>query len=260
VDHLRILGFAACEHDTCAVGGPLEPTCSTCAAQVCAFDPECCTVAWTATCVEESEALCGNTCSICGNGTCEPGETQTSCPQDCTPPCAHEICDPGAALDQSCNTCAGTVCGADPFCCSVFWDRICVQESEGLCGEVCQGCSHDFCVAGEPLAGDCDPCATSVCAADPYCCTTGWDSRCVQESADTCNLTCTVCSHSLCSQGTPLETSCDPCAGSVCAADPYCCNNTWDQRCIDEAQTTCGLSCITERTAGSPLPPVERAR
>jgi hypothetical protein len=260
IDHLRIFGFAACAHDACAVGDALEPTCSTCAADVCAFDPACCTVAWTATCVEESETLCGNTCSTCGNGSCEPGETQTGCPQDCTPPCAHEVCDPGAALDQACNTCAGTVCGADPFCCSVFWDRICVQESESLCGEVCEGCSHDFCVAGEPLAGDCDPCATSVCAADPYCCTTGWDSRCVQESADTCKLTCTVCSHSPCNQGTALETSCDPCVGSVCAADPYCCNNTWDQRCIDNAQTTCGLSCITERTATSPPPPVERAR
>jgi hypothetical protein len=58
-----------------------------------------------------------------------------------------------------------------------------------------------------------------------------------------------VCTHSLCSQGNPLETSCDPCVGQVCASDPYCCNNTWDQRCIDEAQTTCGLQCLIDRQA-----------
>jgi hypothetical protein len=122
-------------------------------------------------------------------------------------------------------------------------------------GTVCEGCAHDACNAGDPLASTCDSCATSVCAADPYCCTTGWDSRCVQEAANGCGLACTVCTHSLCSQGTPLETTCDPCAGAVCAADPYCCNNTWDQRCIDESQTTCGLTCATERSTGAPRTP-----
>jgi len=249
-DHIRVFGtpLAACAHDLCVIGPPLDPTCSACVAATCAVDAACCTSEWDAFCVAEAQTVCGTTCETCGNGTCDAGETPTSCPQDCTPPaCAHDVCDPGVPLDQACDSCATTVCGADPFCCTVFWDRVCVQESETLCGKVCEGCAHDECNVGDPLAADCDACATSVCAADPFCCTSAWDSRCVQEAANGCGLTCQVCSHSLCSQGTALETGCDPCVTSVCAADPYCCNNTWDQRCIDDAQTTCGLQCAQFR-------------
>jgi hypothetical protein len=258
LDHLRIVGSETCAHSLCTTGGPLDPTCSTCVASVCAFDSFCCAVAWDSICVNEAKATCGITCPVCGNGTCEPGETPANCPQDCTPPCAHDVCDPGVPLEPACDTCATNVCATDPFCCTVFWDRICVQEAETVCGKVCQGCAHDFCAVGGPLANNCDTCATNVCNADPFCCTTGWDSRCVQEAADTCMLTCAVCSHSLCNQGTPLESSCDPCVTAVCAADPYCCNNTWDQRCIDESVTTCGLQCAIERSAISQ--PGERRR
>ncbi|HEU4728950.1 MAG TPA: hypothetical protein VFT22_13695 [Kofleriaceae bacterium] len=247
LDHLRIIGSNSCAHGLCEAGGPLDTACSPCTASVCAFDAFCCTVSWDDVCVQESEQTCGTVCTTCGNGVCEAGETPGNCPQDCTPPCAHDVCDPGAPLDQACDTCAGSVCGTDPFCCTVFWDRICVQESESLCGKNCEGCAHDFCNVGDPLASNCDACATSVCAADPFCCTTAWDSRCVQEAASGCGLACAVCSHSLCSQGTPLETGCDPCVTAICAADPYCCNNTWDERCVDATQTTCGLTCSNFR-------------
>ncbi len=247
VDNLRILGSDSCAHGLCFPGGPLEPTCSTCVETVCAADAFCCTVAWDQACVNEAQSMCGTTCATCGNGTCEAGETPTTCPQDCQPDCAHDVCDPGVPLEPACDSCAATVCAADAFCCTTFWDRICVQESETLCGKQCDGCSHDFCNVGDPLAQDCDPCAASVCAFDSYCCTTAWDSRCVEEAANTCGLTCETCSHSVCSQGTPLEPSCDPCVTAVCATDPYCCNNTWDQRCIDQAQTTCGVTCSNFR-------------
>lgn len=246
LDHVQLFGSAltTCAHDLCVTGGPLDAGCSDCVAAVCAMDSFCCNVAWDAFCVLEAQTTCGTTCTTCGNGVCEAGETPASCPQDCAPPvCAHDECDPGVALDPACDTCAGDVCGADPFCCTVFWDRICVQESETTCGKVCEGCAHDECAVGEPLVNNCDACTTSTCAADPFCCTTAWDSRCVQEAANGCGLACQVCSHSLCNQGTALETGCDPCVTAVCAADPYCCNNTWDQRCIDDAQTTCGLQC-----------------
>lgn len=259
LDNLRLIGSETCDHSPCVAGTKLDPTCSPCVAQVCAFDSFCCNVAWDSICVNEAKTTCGLTCPVCGNGTCEPGETTTTCPQDCTPPCAHDVCEPGEALDQACDTCATSICAADPFCCTVFWDRVCVEEAETVCGKNCDGCAHDFCAVGDPLENNCDPCAATVCGTDPFCCTTGWDSRCVQEAADACNLTCAICSHSLCTQGTPLESSCDPCVTAVCTTDPYCCSGTWDQRCIDEAETTCGIACVTERTA-LPRPPGEPDR
>ncbi len=247
VDHLRIIGSDACAHGVCFTGPALDPSCSPCVETVCAADAFCCEVEWDSLCVQEAQDLCGATCTTCGNGVCEPGETADSCPADCQPTCAHEVCTPGEALEPACDSCVANVCEADAFCCDVFWDRICVEEAETICGATCDGCAHELCAVGEPLAETCDPCAQTVCDLDPYCCDNAWDSRCVAEAADSCGLSCESCSHDPCSQGTGLEASCDPCVTAVCDADPYCCTNTWDERCIEAAQTTCGLSCVNVR-------------
>jgi hypothetical protein len=52
--------------------------------------------------------------------------------------CAHEVCDQGAALDPTCSSCAGTVCGEDAFCCTQTWDETCVEEAGSLCGTSCE--------------------------------------------------------------------------------------------------------------------------
>jgi V8-like Glu-specific endopeptidase len=52
-----------------------------------------------------------------------------------------------------------------------------------------------------------------------------------------------TCAHSLCSQGTTLKTSCDPCAATICAQDPYCCQTKWDAQCVGEVATICGKTC-----------------
>jgi len=247
VDHVRVIGSDSCAHGLCFTGVALDPTCSPVVQQVCAMDSFCCQIAWDQLCVNEAQQIGGFTCASCGNGVCEPGETPDTCPADCRPACAHELCEPGPVLDPACDSCAATVCTADAFCCNVFWDRVCVDEVETMCGLTCQGCTHDFCAVGDPLANDCDPCAANVCSFDPYCCSVAWDSRCVEEAADSCGLSCAVCSHGVCDQGNALEAGCDPCVGAVCAADPYCCNNTWDERCVTAAQDTCGLSCANFR-------------
>jgi hypothetical protein len=247
LDHIRVIGSDSCAHGLCFTGPALDPTCSECVATVCSFDSYCCTTFWDGICVQEAQDTCGTVCTTCGNGACEAGEDPTNCPQDCQPECAHELCEPGEALDPTCDSCAATVCAADDFCCGTFWDRICVQEVTDLCGITCEGCAHDQCAVGEPLAADCDTCTTDVCSFDPYCCTNAWDSRCVAEAADVCGLSCTVCSHSPCDQGQQLEPSCDPCVDAVCAADPFCCSGTWDERCVEEAGNTCGLACETFR-------------
>lgn len=247
VDHLRIVASDACAHGVCFEGEPLDPTCSPCVADVCAVDAFCCEVAWDGLCVQQAQEICGTTCSTCGNGVCEPGETPESCPSDCQPTCAHGVCEPGVALDPTCDECVATVCAVDDFCCTTFWDRVCVEEAEELCGVQCEGCAHDTCQVGEPLEQGCDPCTQTVCDLDPYCCTTAWDSRCVEQAADTCGLTCETCSHDLCDQGNALEPTCDPCVTAVCEADPFCCTNTWDERCVAAAQETCGLTCADFR-------------
>lgn len=43
-------------------------------------------------------------------------------------------------------------------------------------------CSHDPCVAGEPLWTTCDACVAMICGDyDPSCCSTWWDDGCVTQ-------------------------------------------------------------------------------
>ena len=115
------------------------------------------------------------------------------------------------------------------------------------------------------LAPGCDqPSVQScVCAADPYCCNTHWDSICVGEVE---SLGCGQCNSA--------EPCCDahPNPGCndvgvqecVCDVDPYCCNNQWDSICVDEVDSlgcgTCAPDCVTPQqlnaimTAFEPCP------
>jgi hypothetical protein len=116
-------------------------------------------------------------------------------------------------------------------------------------------CTHGICASGEALVAACDPCATALCAQDPYCCNTVWDATCVGEVPALCGKTCAAtppgggggggaaCAHSTCATGGPLSAACDPCATALCAADPYCCSGTWDATCVGEVATFCGKSC-----------------
>jgi hypothetical protein len=53
----------------------------------------------------------------------------------------------------------------------------------------------------------------------------------------------TTCAHAICTSGTKLVSSCDPCATKVCAADSYCCSTAWDGQCVSEVTSICGKSC-----------------
>jgi hypothetical protein len=52
-----------------------------------------------------------------------------------------------------------------------------------------------------------------------------------------------TCDHDLCDEGSALTASCDSCATTVCAADDYCCNNSWDATCVSEVQEMCAMVC-----------------
>ena len=148
---------------------------------------------------------------VCGDGTCQDTEHCEGCPEDCGP-CQTDCCDahPGKGCDD--KTCEEIVCGQDVFCCNGQWDDICAQDAVQHCS-ICGGgpiCGDGDCDLGEDCQGcpvDCD----GACASD--CCYT----------------------H----PGTGCDT--DPCQDKVCQDDDFCCVEGWDDWCVDQAQTVCGI-------------------
>jgi thermolysin len=112
------------------------------------------------------------------------------------------------------------------------------------------GCVHHKCGTGAALSGSCDPGVATVCAADSYCCNNGWDSQCVAEVRSISNsVQCAEahgsCTHNLCTTGGALVSGCDTasCVDDICAADSFCCNNSWDAYCVAEVASICGKTC-----------------
>ncbi len=203
----------------CATGIALTSGCDPCVTQICAVDSYCCTNDWDSACVDEVQSVCGLACAgACGDGVCGAGEDCNTCPGDCGAcvVCGDGVCD----VTEDCNTCPGD-CGA------------------------CGACAHDKCATGVALTSGCDPCVTQICAVDSYCCTSSWDSVCVDEVLSVCGLSCAggACAHDKCVTGVALTSGCDPCVTQVCAVDDFCCNTDWDSICVDEVLSVCGLSC-----------------
>lgn len=109
------------------------------------------------------------------------------------------------------------------------------------------------CLVPHPTPG-CDnaACCTAVCAIDPFCCSTEWDSSCAIIASAVCDLG----EPGEC--GDPAAGSCfevhangacddDTCCTAVCNADPTCCSQSWDQICVALAEefclTTCSITC-----------------
>ena len=55
---------------------------------------------------------------------------------DC-PSCSHDVCEAGAALQPTCDSCTAAVCSVDPFCCDTLWSEDCVAKVETICGDTC---------------------------------------------------------------------------------------------------------------------------
>jgi len=51
------------------------------------------------------------------------------------------------------------------------------------------------------------------------------------------------CGHAICDSGPALEPTCDPCAAKVAEADSYCRDTFWDEYCVEQVASVCGLSC-----------------
>ena len=122
---------------------------------------------------------------------------------------------------------------------------------DGKCfNEPIPGCGEGPC--GNPSAGSCfqangtpgcddEDCCEQICAADPYCCDTAWDTICANAANTDCNGGGGGGGGDCCiANGSP---GCEDaeCVDQICAADPYCCNTEWDQICADAAITECAV-------------------
>jgi hypothetical protein len=95
----------------------------------------------------------------------------------------------------------------------------------GACVPNCTGktCGDDGC------GGTCGTCSTGQTCTPGGTCMSGGGGG--------------ACTHPICSTGTKLTASCDTCAAEICAADSFCCNNSWDATCVGEVASVCHQSC-----------------
>lgn len=199
-----------------------------CAAAVCAYLPACCTAQWDASCVEIALAICINKESCPSSGACNT---------------AHR--SPGCNDASCCNA----VCSFDPHCCVTEWDQACVIGTATYCrpgnGAFCPCDGGCFAPKTSPGCND-KSCCAAVCFVDPDCCQTQWDGQCASLARDLC------CGIGLC--GDPCNKSClvvhpEPncdnayCCEAVCAADPHCCDASWDTLCVQSAAQRCLGAC-----------------
>ncbi len=106
------------------------------------------------------------------------------------PFCDHDPCEVGAALDPQCDPCVTQICAVDDYCCTVMWDRTCVDQVASVCGQICHSCDHFFCETGSALDPQCHSCVEQICSVDDFCCTVLWDRDCVDAVPSVCGLTC----------------------------------------------------------------------
>lgn len=144
---------------------------------------------------------------ICGDGVCEPGETD--CPEDCDtgPICGDGTCEPGEEA-------------GGPFDC---------PED---CNSGCPGQGGDcFTADGTPGCDDVE-CCNAVCAVDPFCCDVSWDSICVNEAIELCQGTGPVCGDGVCEPGEELDCP-DDCENPFICGDGTCFDGE-DEFCPDD--------------------------
>ena len=120
-------------------------------------------------------------------------------------------------------------------------------DEQPVCGA---GAGDCFAAEGNgSRACDDATCCDTTCAVDPFCCDVIWDATCAAEakglctgSFDACSISAGTCEAGNGGQGCSDESCCN----SVCAIDPFCCADTWDEFCATEAAGICGFNCGTD--------------
>lgn len=119
------------------------------------------------------------------------------------------------------------------------------------CGvDVCGPGNGDcFATAGNGTRGCNDAnCCHTVCSLDPSCCDVDWDDFCAAEAEGLCGghfSTCAPGAGSCADAHVDGLPGCDDveCCNTVCMNDPFCCIDTWDGVCAQDALSACFLTC-----------------
>jgi len=178
------------------------------AACVCLDAPDCCETEWSSDCARLVDQL---GCGECV-GSPETGEND---PDDSGgPPNTQDCCGGGPA--PGCNDPAveACVCAEIGFCCETGWEKVCGSAVEAL------GCGHcggegDTGDTGEPPVGDTGDTGEPPPPPTGDCCEVQVTPGC----------------------GDPALQDC------VCMQDAFCCDDTWDQLCVDEVDMFMCGSC-----------------
>lgn len=114
-----------------------------------------------------------------------------------------------------------------------------VAAATTACGLSAESC---FTSHSTPHCNDAS-CCTTVCAIDPFCCNSSWDNICVTEAWDLCRNCGPGAGSCYATHGPGCEDI--SCCSTVCTADPFCCDTSWDSLCVQRAEATCrtGLTC-----------------
>ncbi|MFH1110802.1 MAG: hypothetical protein V1790_16635 [Planctomycetota bacterium] len=123
-------------------------------------------------------------------------------------------------------------------------------------GRLTIGCNLDACANG---TGDCfvasptegagcgdATCCGKTCDLDRFCCDVTWDATCAGEAQGVCTGSFAACAPGAGVCNLPDTTpGCDSvsCCNRVCMSDPFCCLDSWDATCVDEANSMCFLTC-----------------
>jgi len=135
-------------------------------------------------------------CFECGDGSCDPGEDLTSCPEDCDL-CGDGSCDPG----EDCLSCAVDCLESGQVCCSgVVFDGECCIDSD--CSEN-KRCTDNICELY---------CGNGACDPGEYC--------------ETCPEDCGECEDPCSAEG--------ECVGGCPEGDPDCSCDNYGEICGDE--------------------------
>ena len=295
-DHCN--GSCIIPHDTPFCSDPF------CCTAVCEADPSCCQLGWDFNCVEYAYERCARGCGIAESGSCltphkNPGCNNAECcaaicAQDsyccqeqwdatCAemtendPKCDNVSLECGSYLAEYCCSvhlespscsdlaCCNAVCAADPICCELQWDEICVEKAfentacpctRTPCGDNCAG---DCCEAHRgPNCRD-SVCCEAVCDIDKVCCDSIWDAICAQIAREICIGTCeppvcgTISAGNCCEPHANANCNNQSCCDLVCDAIPICCSTSWDETCATLASVLCPICSLTcgDQAAGS---------
>ncbi len=141
----------------------------------------------------------GHDASACGDGTCDDGETCSTCPLDCgwCRTCGDGTCDPGETCSScpqdcgSCATCPDGYCDDGETCLSCPADcGVCPTCGDGKCNgtENCTNCPADCGQCAGCGDGACSPSETCVsCPADCGTCAFCGNGKCESSEGETCN-------------------------------------------------------------------------